>query len=183
MGKYEPLTGFLGRQRASEVPVTFVEIERLIGAPLPPVARKHRAYWSNNSSNNVMTKAWLAAGFKAERVDMASGKLIFRRQKAAEPSISTSSSPPSLPSSPEVPYGRSLGLLDRIQQELGGTVTIPEGVDITQPAFEGWDDGRPTASETRLGRHPLFGALKGTVTVAPGVDLTAPSDELWDAGA
>lgn len=142
MGKYEPLTGFLGRQRASEVPVTFAEIERLIGAPLPPVARKHRAYWSNNSSNNVMTKAWLAAGFKAERVDMASGKLIFRREKAAEPSISTPSYNQSAAedwsggaaSTPETPSGRH-----PLFGALKGTVTVAPGVDLTAASDELWD--------------------------------------------
>ena len=36
----------------------------------------------------------------------------------------------------------------------------------------------PTDAE-RLGRHPLFGALKGTTFIPPGVDLTEPADPNW----
>ena len=61
MGKYEPLGQFLRDQRTSEVPLTFREIEKITGVKLPPKAQHHRAWWSNNPNNNVMTKVWLAA--------------------------------------------------------------------------------------------------------------------------
>ncbi|MCB1416552.1 MAG: hypothetical protein KDJ64_09080, partial [Nitratireductor sp.] len=35
--------------------------------------------WSNNPSNNVMTKEWLAAGYETESVDVAGEKLVFRK--------------------------------------------------------------------------------------------------------
>src|SRR5438034_719397 len=59
MGKYEPLGQFLRKQRAAAVPLTFREIEKITGVKLPPKAQHHRAWWSNNPSNNVMTKVWL----------------------------------------------------------------------------------------------------------------------------
>lgn len=37
MGKYDPLTGELRRARAAEVILSFRQIERVIGADLPPV--------------------------------------------------------------------------------------------------------------------------------------------------
>jgi len=46
---------------------------------LPPKAQHHRAWWSNNASNNVMTKVWLEAGYESARVDMSARKLVFRR--------------------------------------------------------------------------------------------------------
>src|SRR5713101_8428531 len=79
MGKYEPLTEFLRKQVLNEVPMTFAQIERVIDAPLPPKAQHHRAWWSNSPSNNVMTKAWLEAGFRSEQVDMDGRRLVFRR--------------------------------------------------------------------------------------------------------
>src|SRR5437763_10248483 len=79
MGKYEPLGQFLRDQRTSEVPLTFREIEKITGVKLPPKAQHHRAWWSNNPSNNVMTKVWLNAGFESAQVDMAARKLVFRR--------------------------------------------------------------------------------------------------------
>lgn len=43
MAKDEPLKTFLSGRRAAEVPMTLAEIAPIIGAPLPPVAFKHRA--------------------------------------------------------------------------------------------------------------------------------------------
>src|SRR5262249_33242652 len=79
MSKYLPLTEHLRKQAFSEVPMTFAEIERVIGGKLPPKAQHHRGWWSNNPSNNVMTKAWLDAGFRSEQVDMTGRRLVFRR--------------------------------------------------------------------------------------------------------
>ena len=132
MSKYEPLTQFLSAQRAEEVPMSFSEIERVLGFRLPEKASGIRAWWSNNPSNNVMTKAWLAAGFVTERVDMGSRRLVFR--KAAKPAG------PRAPTDPRA--ARSIGFLDRIRAQLGGTVTIPEGVDITASTGEVWDADR-----------------------------------------
>lgn len=132
MSKYEPLTQFLSAQRAREVPMSFSEIERVLGFPLPEKASGIRAWWSNNPSNNVMTKSWLAAGFITERVDMGSRRLVFRKSTTSPAQTSQAVSSPA----------RSIGFLDRIRAQLGGTVTIPEGVDITAPTGEVWDADR-----------------------------------------
>ena len=81
MGKYEPLGQFLKKQKRDRVRMTFAEIESLIGAKLPKSSKSHRAWWSNNPNNNVMTREWLDAGYETESVDIASGKLVFRRNK------------------------------------------------------------------------------------------------------
>jgi hypothetical protein len=133
MTKYEPLTHFLSANRTEEIPMTFREIEEVVGFKLPTKASGIRAWWSNNPSNNVMTKAWLAAGYVTERVDMGGRRLVFRRAPGRVQ--------PSGPRSPGRP-NRSIGFLDRIRAELGGTVTIPEGVDITAPTGEVWDAER-----------------------------------------
>src|SRR3954465_11355862 len=67
MGKYEPLGEFLRKQRTQEVPLTFREIEKITGMKLPPKAQHHRAWWSNNPDNNVMTKVWLPTRFESAR--------------------------------------------------------------------------------------------------------------------
>ena len=59
--------------------MTFAEIERVIGGKLPPNSLNIPAWWSNNPSNNVMTKVWLSAGFRTEQVDVKSRKVVFRR--------------------------------------------------------------------------------------------------------
>ena len=79
MGKYTRLGEFLRSQRSQEIPMTLVEIEKVIGSKLPPNSPHYPAWWSNNPSNNVMTKVWLNAGFRTEQVDVKSGKIVFRR--------------------------------------------------------------------------------------------------------
>lgn len=120
MAKYEPLKAFLVRRSEGEVPMTFQEIEKVIGARLPPVAFKHRAWWSNNPSNSVITHAWLEAGFKTERVDMGSQKLVFRK-------------------SDQMPASGRTGWLQRLRNELRGTVQVEPGWDLTNPTGEAWD--------------------------------------------
>jgi len=79
MSKYDNLGEYLGRQGHQEIPMTFGDIEEVTKVKLPPKAQHHRAWWSNNPSNNVMTKVWLAAGYETSQVDMAGRKLVFRR--------------------------------------------------------------------------------------------------------
>ena len=132
MSKYEPLERFLKTHPGEEVPMTFAEIEKIIGRPLPEKASGHRAWWSNNPSNNVMTKAWLAAGFVTERVDMGARRLVFRKSRPRpEPKAPSPARP-----------ARSIGFLDRIRAQLRGTVTIPQDVDITAPTEEVWNADR-----------------------------------------
>ena|SRR5215475_5077261 len=124
MGKYDRLGEFLRVQRAKEVAMTFAEIERVIGDKLPPNSPQYPAWWSNNPTNNVMTKVWLAAGFRTEQVDTKARKVVFRRVE-------------------------------------------PSSTDTSLPRAK------------KVGRHPLFGALKGLIHIPPGVDLTEPADPDW----
>jgi hypothetical protein len=116
MGKYEPLTEFLRKQRTDRIAMTFAEIERVVGFKLPQSAMQHRAWWSNNPSNSVMTKAWLDAGYQSEQVDMAGRKLVFNR----------SARPLGAHAKPKAPTRSLYGWLE-------GTVRVAPGVDITQP--------------------------------------------------
>ena len=117
MGKYDPLRAFLLASNAEEVPLSFEEIEALLGAPLPP-SQKHPAWWSNNPSNNTMTRVWLAAGYRTERLDIEGGRIVFRRS----------------PKSTQM----SGGVIERLQAALGGTVRLAPGVDLTEPTDEVW---------------------------------------------
>ena len=127
MGKYEPLTGFLRKQAGNEVEMTFAQIERVIGSKLPPKAQEHRAWWSNNASNNVMTKAWLEAGFRSEKVDMAARKLFFRRVRASAPTKIGADDTRAPKHHPLIGW-------------MKGTVHIPEGIDLTEPADPEWGE-------------------------------------------
>ena len=124
MGKYSRLGEFLRTQRGKEVPMTFAEIERVIGSKLPPNSPQYPAWWSNNPSNNVMTKVWLAAGFRTEQVDIKSRKVVFRRIEQT---------PPEAPAPQAKKGGRH-----PIFGALKGSVHIPEGIDLTEPADPDW---------------------------------------------
>ena len=130
--KYAPLESHLRDSGRAHVSMTFNEIERVIGAQLPPAAFKHRALWSNNPSNWVMTKAWLAAGYETERVDMEKHKLVFRKAVPDAPAPDTGAS-----STAE----RSGSFAD-IFGALKDTVTISPGTNLTDPIDEDWDAAR-----------------------------------------
>jgi hypothetical protein len=125
MSKYAPLGEFLRAQRVGEVPMTFAEIERVIGAKLPPNSPQYPAWWSNNPLNNVMTKVWLAAGFRTEQVDVKARKLVFRRVRNAQPS-------PSAPSEADERHPLFGALKDLTR--------VPPGVDLIEPADPEWAD-------------------------------------------
>jgi len=125
MSKYDRLGEYLRTQRGREVPMTFAEIERVIGAKLPPNSPQYPAWWSNNPSNNVMTKVWLKSGFRTEQVDVKARKVVFRRveQNSPEPP------PPSHPKK---------GGRHPIFGALKGLIRVPPGVDLTDPADPDW---------------------------------------------
>jgi hypothetical protein len=117
MGKYEPLGAFLRTRSRDRIPMTFAQIERILGAKLPP-SKQHRAWWSNNPDNNVMTKQWLAAGYETAAVDVEAGKLVFRRKSGGgEERPSKKKRPGRAPI-----FGCMKGLM-----------TIEEGYDLTSP--------------------------------------------------
>jgi len=122
--------------------MSFADIERITGVELPPKAQLQRAWWSNNPSNNVMTKIWLDAGFRSEQVDVGGRRLVFSRAV-----------PPS-----EAPYGFSepqaeftyetkpAGPQFRTPRRhpafgaLKGMLRIESGTDLAEPAFPEWTD-------------------------------------------
>jgi hypothetical protein len=127
MGKYEPLGQFLRKQRTSEVPMTFREIEKVTGVKLPPKAQHHRAWWSNNPDNNTMTKVWLEAGYESAQVDLEARKLVFRRvAKETEPVTGFAEAA-------QKPYATKDGKHPG-WGALKGMIRIAPGVDLTEPS-------------------------------------------------
>ena len=81
MSKYEPLAAHLRESGRDSISMIFKEVEEVIRALLPPSAYKHRAWWSNNPSNNTCTRAWLDAGYETTEVDMKNRTLSFRKTR------------------------------------------------------------------------------------------------------
>lgn len=131
--KYTPLESHLRDSGRAHVPMTFRQIEEVLGAPLPPAARSHRALWSNNAGNWVMTKAWLAAGYRTEKVDMKKQKLVFRKAAPGAPA----------PGGPdESSTAERTGSLAEALGILKDTVTIAPGTNLTDPIDEDWNAAR-----------------------------------------
>ncbi len=79
--RYRGLYDSLSEQRDNRdrLSISFTELEEIIGGPLPPSARKHRAWWSNSRSHSHAS-AWLDAGWRVESVDMTGGIVTFVRE-------------------------------------------------------------------------------------------------------
>lgn len=80
MSKYAPLAAYLQAQQTNSVELTFQEIDHLV-AGLPPVARNHRAWWSNSKTEDGHNWAhlWLAVGWRCGPLDLTREVVVFER--------------------------------------------------------------------------------------------------------
>ncbi len=135
MSKYDLLGAFLKSRPASEIPMTFAEIEAVIGTKLPGSAHRHRPWWSNNATNSAMTKVWLDAGFLAAQVDMEGRKLVFKRMKTPpSPSANMGMADAARAFEP-AQAGEKKSRRSPLFGALKGTFTIDPGWDLTQPTM------------------------------------------------
>ena len=81
MGAYAPLHNWLvGQpQDVNNIPVTFEQIERLLGFQLPATARRKAQWWENNTTRHVQARSWLDAGFMTQDVNIPNETLTFAR--------------------------------------------------------------------------------------------------------
>jgi hypothetical protein len=137
MGKYSPLKEFLLGQTQDSIPMTFAEIEKLLAFKLP-ASKQYPAWWSNNPSNNPMTREWLDAGYETESVNTASGKLVFRRMRKQLWGGRGADTP-------HTPRGRHPGF-----GFMKGLIKVEEGFDVTRPFDdEPWDKGFLGSNDSR----------------------------------
>jgi len=127
MSKYDPLLSYLSQGGDDTVPMGFSEIEHVLGFALPPSSRRQRAWWSNNPTNNVMTRAWLDAGYETANVDMAGETLMFKKVRMT----GKKSAPVS---------GDKIPRRSPLFGALQGMLTLSADLDLTQPADPHWAD-------------------------------------------
>ena len=127
MSKYAPLKAYLEQSTSVEVFLKFEEIEHIIGCPLPASSKKYPAWWSNDSSTHVQADAWRNAGYKTAQIDLGRENLVFIRDKTVKQSKPASEK-------------ETKPLSNPIFGCMKGTVTIPQGVDLTQPAMPEWSE-------------------------------------------
>ena len=83
-GKYTPLENYLTVLPAhrGEVRLSFEHIERMLKEELPPSAKQHRAWWSNETQgSHVQAHSWMDAGWKVDEVNFSEKWVRFVRQK------------------------------------------------------------------------------------------------------
>jgi hypothetical protein len=131
MGKYAPLKTFLMEQGREQIQMTFAQIEDLLQLQLP-ASKRYPAWWSNNPSNNTMTREWLEAGYETESVDIAGERLVFRR--VGRSSHLPAGSSETWSGSNKIEAGQRHPIFGCMK----GTLTLLEDVDLTQPADPDW---------------------------------------------
>jgi hypothetical protein len=129
MSKYDALGKYLKNQHSEHVPMTFRQIEAITGTALP-ASKRYPAWWSNNTTNNVMTKIWLDAGYRSEQVDIEREKLTFRRTRAPKKAMQEDAIMFKHSTSGSFSVAHSLF------GALKGTFTIEPVWDLTKPALE-----------------------------------------------
>jgi hypothetical protein len=84
-GSYALLAAHLKSRVVSltSLPLTFQQIERILGKGLPRSAYEYRAWWANDSAK-PQSAAWLDQGWRAVAVNMSERRLIFVRTKERE---------------------------------------------------------------------------------------------------
>jgi len=156
---YEIFGRYLASQQKPLISMTFSEVARVVGRKLPASA-KYPAWWSNDPSNNPMTRVWLKAGFKTEQVDTAMQRVVFRRVRQEQ-----SAEPEPVVAKSDV-------------RKTNAEKPSPDPMSGFGDAAHPYKPAKPTSSGSRC-RHPLYGALKGYIRIMPGMDLTEPADPEW----
>lgn len=76
--KYRRLTEMLVAADGKPVSLTFSDIEKAIGFPLPSSAKEHRAFWANTTSHSIAL-SWMCVGYKTVDVDIDKETVVFEK--------------------------------------------------------------------------------------------------------
>ncbi len=77
---YTPLSRFLQdlSDGVTALEMPFKNVESILGRPLPASARRHNAWWANDSTSHTQSKAWLEVGWRAS-VSLEEQVVVFER--------------------------------------------------------------------------------------------------------
>jgi hypothetical protein len=81
MGKYDPLNEQLAAETGDRWSAEFAELEAVIGAPLPNMARTREDWWLG-AAETAQSRSWTAAGWRVEAVELDLERVVFVRGAA-----------------------------------------------------------------------------------------------------
>jgi len=136
--KYEDLSKHLEKQNVDMLRMTFPEVEVIIG-PLPPAARKHRAWWADSASQNHAMNGWMSVGWETSQVDMKKEELVFIK---AQQIMQDSLLPGYMPKTkgrrkPYQQQSRINSEVDMILNQVGGVVNLSYIIDAIERYMQG----------------------------------------------
>jgi hypothetical protein len=67
-----------------KIPLTFKQIEDILGEELPISARQHRSWWANDSVGHVQSQQWLEVGWRVSSVSITDERVTFTRIRDRE---------------------------------------------------------------------------------------------------
>ena len=79
MGKYDRLGAHLDEKKRMIKRYRFTDIERILGFELPPSARAHRAWWSNDINASQSKDGWLQWGWETMNVNIFDQIVTFHK--------------------------------------------------------------------------------------------------------
>lgn len=78
--RWDVLREWLKQQRAHPqgILLSFGELQRLLGGPLPSSALKHTSWWSNTNLQEAQVRAWVEANWHVANVDFGRKEVTFQ---------------------------------------------------------------------------------------------------------
>jgi hypothetical protein len=135
---YEPLRDHLLFSGRDKLTLSFAQIERILGRPLPASARKRSAWWSNNAHGHVQAKAWLMSSYKTTGLDLAGEHVTFELHYKLGPGLADAKQVLYNAAGIEPPKEVVAPAGKRIHPAFGslrGTTIVTPGYDLTQPTM------------------------------------------------
>lgn len=85
MGRYDPLGEFLRLRKEPVWGASFADVEQIVGFRLPASARKHPAWWANETEpkTHVHKHVLRDAGWRVDTCNLARETVVFRRDGAS----------------------------------------------------------------------------------------------------
>jgi len=81
MGKYSRLAKYLFEVKEDDITLSFDEVKRILGFPLPNSAFKYNPWWSNDRTHVQAEDGWMKVGWKVDKIDIQRQEVSFTRYR------------------------------------------------------------------------------------------------------